>query len=96
MQECKYPLELCKNRVAVRGNFMCENDYCVLKDKAPKKTYADWIRAMTDEELATFLVRFGMCQVCDYNHTNCQGSKCHEGYLRWLQREKSNSGINSI
>ncbi len=58
-------------------------------------TNADKIRAMTDEELATFLETFGCCHYCSEHHRlggarfysdeKCDGH-CQDHLLEWLQR----------
>lgn len=63
----------------------CEN--C----KRPKRTKADRIRAMTDEELADFindaefgfLDRPGMCDVCDHHVVKA----CRDCWLEWLKQK---------
>ena len=62
-----------------------------------KKTNADRIRAMSDEELAEFLTHINPtnCQDCAFSHGwRCQPDrddysdfeKCKEGRKRWLQQ----------
>lgn len=56
MAKCKYPNEVCANMTVLNGNTYCDSVPCSLKDELPKQTNADRIRAMSDEELAEFLV----------------------------------------
>ena len=63
-----------------------------------KKTNADRIRAMSDEELAMFLCNFRSCNADEYICEGCKAEKyCragHEGTIDWLQQpaEKINNG----
>lgn len=82
MQKCKYPLEVCPDRRAMHGFWMCEKDYCVLKDKPLMKTNADWIRSMSNEELAKWLTMIADIAQIDAD------IKCDYQWEEWLQLEK--------
>lgn len=60
---------------------------CKLGDK---KTNADHIRSMSDEELAMFLCNFRSCNADEYICEGCKAEKyCragHEGTIDWLQQ----------
>ena len=57
------------------------------------KTNADRIRSMTDEELATYLIRLTevipTCEVCEpaYRETGDCNCQCEVGVLNWLKTE---------
>lgn len=55
-----------------------------------KKTNADRIRSMSDEELAMFLCNFRSCNADEYICEGCKAEKyCrvgHEGTIDWLQQ----------
>ena len=93
---CKY-----KSRVWDNGwcNVACM--YCTLTQemncKHNKRTNADRIRSMSDEELAEFLTHINPtnCQDCAFSHGwRCHPDrddysdfkKCEEGRKRWLQQ----------
>lgn len=52
---CKYPGETCANMIFHHSKVYCNNEFCHLHDDPPLRTNADWIRGMSDEELAMFL-----------------------------------------
>ncbi len=79
MAECKYPNEVCGNMTVLNGAAYCDSVPCSLKGELPKQTNADSIRAMSDEELAEFLERFGT-----FNQP-CSLSVGEP--LKWLQSE---------
>ena len=54
-------------------------------DESWKKTNADKIRAMTDEELAKGMHAF-MCRWCPKPTSECIG-KCEECLIDWLRQE---------
>ena len=59
------------------------------KDCVPKKkTNADKIRAMSDEELAEFASHYISCGYCDVKTIggSC-GNGCKKNLLKWLQSE---------
>ena len=77
----------------IRGE--CTASFCEYRRK--KRTNADRIRAMSDEELAEFLTHINPtnCQECAFSHGwSCQPDrddysdfeKCEEGRKRWLQQ----------
>lgn len=53
-----------------------------------KKTNADRIRAMTDEELAEMMAHWncGYCKIHDYCFSQ-KGIECDEAWLDWLRKE---------
>lgn len=53
-------------------------------------TYADKIRAMSDEELADFLFDIAVCATCIVDTSNselCDSQQCYTKHLNWLQSE---------
>ena len=81
MQKGIAPLESCDG---------CESYHSIRK-----RTNADRIRAMTDEELAEFITgaaydfveRPGMCDVCD----TATVQHCENCWLDWLKQEATNN-----
>lgn len=64
--------------------FVCIND---ISCKKSKQTNADRIKAMTDEELARFLVDFPLVSIYeDCIHVK-DGVDCEQCVLEWLQLE---------
>lgn len=55
----------------------------------PPRSNADYIRQMTDEELADKLT--DKCAVCAFHHAECEIKLCfcEEGVLKWLKQEVS-------
>ena len=53
--KCKYPESACGHMTLFHGDVYCDSTYCVLHEEPPMPTNADRIRAMSDEELASFL-----------------------------------------
>ena len=65
-----------------------------LRDSKKKRTNADRIRAMSDEELAEFLINYHACDNCEHdNGLNCEfNNVCKKEYatamsFKWLQSE---------
>ena len=75
----------CQNK---GGNFIepkdCEN--CEHYHSKYKKTNANHIRSMTDEELAEFLTEYH----CVYKAPHCMETNCTQCWLNWLKKEASN------
>ena len=78
----------CPNYETVKesGAYLCG----VLDERKRKKTNADKIRAMSDEELAEFL-RFGpvpshICFICGNTLPECNDNACRMAVLYWLQQ----------
>lgn len=59
----------------------------------PKKTNADRIRNMTDEELAE-LISSDWCEIVCTPETNCQYADCRGKILGWLRQEVQDADIN--
>lgn len=82
--ECDLYAEGGKYRAFCVGDEPCEGR---------KRSNADRIRAMTDEELAEYLEEIAYCQKCpQFLQDNCDGSKydregCVRAYLSWLNAE---------
>ena len=56
----------------------------------PKRTNADKIRGMTDEELAEMLDIYTVdeiCQYCKYYGDLACNNRCYEGITAWLKQE---------
>ncbi len=51
----------------------------------PPMTNADRIRAMSDEELAKWLMIAGIC-IRDFEDCQCDGVSCRQCRLNWLQQ----------
>ena len=68
----------CPNYETVKesGAYLCG----VLDERKRKKTNADRIRSMTDEELKKFICSMFKCEFCDFE----LGERC--GLLMWLQQ----------
>ena len=66
---------------------------CLSRDGKPKQTNADWIRSMTDDELAELItgsLNFDCADYCDSFASGCAfkcGKKEREIALKWLQSE---------
>lgn len=59
---------------------------------SPTKTNADFIRQMSDEELAEFFEKNCSCpNCCIYHPASCKHirAQCTEGYNKWLKQEVS-------
>lgn len=58
--------------------------WCTLRE-CPSRTpsYADRIRAMTDEELAEFLAEYR----CTHKAPHCMEANCAQCWLEWLRQE---------
>lgn len=52
-----------------------------------KKTNADKIRVMSDEELAEFLLHFKHCDICDEQLEMYCTEECNKNIINWLQSE---------
>ena len=63
---CKYPERVCPHMTVLKGNTYCDVTPCQLTGELPKRTNADRIRNMSDEELAKFISEFSACNVCEY------------------------------
>lgn len=55
--------------------------------KELKKINADKIRAMSDEELAEFLLHFQHCDICDEQLEMYCTEECTKNIVKWLQSE---------
>ena len=68
----------CPNHETVKesGAYLCG----VLDERNRKKTNADRIRSMNDEELKKFICSMFKCEFCDFE----LGERC--GLLNWLQQ----------
>lgn len=62
---CKYPESVCPHMMMFKGKKYCDATPCQLTGELPKRTNADRIRGMSDEELAKFLSEFRACNVCE-------------------------------
>ena len=62
---CKYPESICPHMTVLKGKSYCDATPCQLTGELPKQTFGDWIRGMTDEELAKFLSEFMACKFCE-------------------------------
>lgn len=59
---------------------------------APPKSNADFIRHMTDEELADWFAQFMMCCVCDKENkpVGCNKDECRKYALKYMKK-----GVNT-
>ena len=71
-QRCKY-----QNYMEFDACHICNNEKDMFR---PRSTYADRIRAMTDEELAEWINKHDC-------HTNLYGYDPKEAILEWLKQE---------
>lgn len=62
----------------LRGTYGLDSDPEII-------TNADRIRAMSDEELAKWLMIAGIC-IRDFEHCQCDGVSCRQCRLNWLQQ----------
>lgn len=63
-------------------------------DGADKKTRAEWIRSMSDEELLEWLCDVGACMV-DNNSPHCGDNRCRECWMAWLAEDADGAdGVN--
>ena len=70
----------------IHGSCAAQGWNCTNQRK--KQTNADRISSMSDEELAEFLEKNGMCELCEHrNKENCFEENCKKGFLKWLQSE---------
>ena len=61
---------------------------CIEIIEEERKTNADKIRAMSNEELAEFFARKSPCNYyCNYVGKSCNGVSCKQGILEWLKSE---------
>lgn len=51
-------------------------------------TNREKLAKMTNEELAEFFNKEGLCNLCIYNDITCECKDCYEGILKWLQSEE--------
>ena len=63
---CKYPESVCPHMMMFKGKKYCDATPCQLTGELPKRTNADRIRGMSDEELAKFFAEFSACNVCEH------------------------------
>ena len=50
-------------------------------------TNADWIRSMSDEELAHWIDTGGFdCSMCFISATECRSNTCYKACLEWLKK----------
>lgn len=92
---CKYPESVCPHMTVLGGKSYCNATPCQLTGELPKRTNADRIREMGDEELAKFIDslwcnNLGLCEVCPYmnmNHKNgMRKKKPNEMVIEWLKQ----------
>ena len=84
---------MCKWNTYEYGCIKSFFDKCPL-DSQKQKTNADRIRAMSDEELAQWMlngISTDPCDYCEYNNKYCDGSPCRgkadaDKLIEWLQR----------
>lgn len=88
---CKYPESVCPHMTVLKGKSYCDVTPCQLTGELPKRTNADQIRGMGDEELAKFLKN--VIKDAAENLFNCEeyGEKygctdCDKCYLEWLKQ----------
>ena len=80
---CKYPESVCPHMTVLKGKAYCDATPCQLTGELPKRTNADKIRSMTDEELAEFLCNMSEC------NDRCPMRSCCDIYdnkVKWLQQ----------
>lgn len=55
-----------------------------------KMTNREWLRSLTDNELAEIFYDNdlgGICNICAYDCIECRELECHDGVVEWLQKE---------
>ena len=75
-------------RKCAEFSWCLENEDCGLFKQKPQ-TNADRIRAMTDEELAEFIIGKSNCGACP-NEEQCDDwhiGSCKDAWLNWLKQE---------
>lgn len=87
MAKCKYPNEICPNMTVYHGVAYCDSVPCSLKDELPKRTNADRIREMTNEELAELLERAENAGYNDSSITPKDENNFHIDMLEWPESE---------
>lgn len=85
---CKYPESVCPHMTVLKGKSYCDATPCQLTGELPKKSNADRIRSMTDEELAKFLADCSDCASCYLDEPNNCGTEetCAKAFLEWLKQ----------
>lgn len=87
MAKCKYPNEVCTHMTILHNVAYCCTTPCQLREEPPKRTNADRIRAMSDEELAASIMcpnEIGLAEIeCDKSD-DCD---CYQCCLNWLQQK---------
>ena len=92
---CKYPKSVCPHMTVLKGKSYCDATPCQLTGELPKRTNADRIREMGDEELAKFIDslwcnNLGLCEVCPYRNMNykkgMRKKKPNEMVIEWLKQ----------
>lgn len=92
MSVCKYPESICPHMTVLKGKTYCDATPCQLTGELPKRTNADKIRSMTDEELATFFLYFIPTTFERAMYTGLSGKytktsdETFENNLGWLQQ----------
>ena len=91
-REVMYP---CSRNCSLFGD--CVTNF--QKETKPATTNADYIRAMSDEELAKWMhngISSDACDYCEYNNGYCDGSPCKgkaesEIISDWLKQPKEDA-----
>lgn len=100
MARCKYPDSVCTNMTLLHGMAYCDSVPCSLRDELPKSTNADRVRAMSDEDLAEWILMEIPKIVeepiwCD---SHCEDSCDHERECVkiWLQQPAPEEGEQNV
>lgn len=89
---CKYPESVCPHMTVLKGKSYCDATPCQLTGELPKRTNADRIRSMSDEELATLFLFFVPTNFDRAMYTGISGKytrtseETFDNNLKWLKQ----------
>lgn len=89
---CKYPESVCPHMTVLKGKSYCDATPCQLTGELPKRTNADRIRSMSDEELATLFLFFVPTNFDRAMYTGISGKytrtseETFDNNLEWLKQ----------
>ena len=89
MTTCKQcrEFEKCKDDAFINGAKFDPNECAKYCTDFEQMTNADYIRAMSDEELCKFLGEYKFCDICEEGCDNCTyNGDCNKRLLEWLQQ----------
>lgn len=89
---CKYPESVCPHMTMFKGKKYCDATPCQLTGELPKRTNADRIRSMSDEELSTLFLFFVPTNFDRAMYTGISGKytrtpeETFDNNLEWLKQ----------